>query len=224
VGYTGAVSLVSGTYLTERVDSLYLFNGVDVAGGPWRLAATVPFMRLEALPIEGLPEGTPPAAPASGFGDPLVRVDLFVVDEAGPALQVGVAGAVKLPIVDPSTGRGTGEADYGVGGSVFRIINRTSLMADLLFWKYGDPEGVDYVDTVSYSVGVGQIIGNGRWSTLVSVAGFSAGIEGAPPPLALNVALMTLVGRQQSLAVSASIGLTESSTDFSVGTSWRIGR
>jgi hypothetical protein len=83
---------------------------------------------------------------------------------------------------------------------------------------------VDYVDTVSYSVGVGQIIGNGRWSTLVSVAGFSAGIEGAPPPLALNVALMTLVGRQQSLAVSASIGLTESSTDFSVGTSWRIGR
>jgi hypothetical protein len=34
--------------------------------------------------------------------------------------------------------------------------------------------------------------------------------------------MVRLVGRRQSLSVSASVGLTDSATDFSVGTSWRI--
>ena len=226
VGYTGAISAVRGTYPTARVDSSYVFSGVDISGGPVRVAVTIPFMHLETTPSIVVPDGTSPAPATtnSGFGDPLARFDLLVVNKSERGLQLGVAAAVKMPLIDASTGRGTGEVDYGVGGSAFKIVSRTSLMADLLFWKYGDPEGIDFTDTWSYSVGVAQIIGNGRWSALVSLAGFSSGIDGASPPLALNVALMRLVGHQQSLAVSASIGLNDSSSDFSIGTSWRIGR
>ena len=48
----------------------------------------------------------------------------------------------ELPVVDADDGLGTGKADYGIGGSVFKAAGRTSVFADVLFWKYGAPEAV----------------------------------------------------------------------------------
>lgn len=84
------------------------------------------------------------------------------------------------------------------------------------------PRGVDFEDTLSYSVGVGRVLGASRWSAMVSLAGFSKGLEGAAAPVQLNAALLTLISRRQSIAVSAGIGLNDSSGGFSLGTSWRI--
>jgi hypothetical protein len=225
VGYTGSLYVVRGTYPAERVESVYFFNGVDVSGGPIRAAVTLPLLRVETTPAAEVP-GVTPAAPftSAGIGDPLVRVDVNLLNDRARGLQVALAGAVKVPVVGADTGRGTGEADYGIGGSAFATLDRTSVMADVLFWKYGDPEGIDFQDTLSYSVGVARAVGSGRYSALASIGGFSSGLGGATPPLALNVGILALVGRRQSLAVTASIGLNESSSDFSIGTSWRIAR
>jgi hypothetical protein len=224
VGYTGSLSFVGGTYPTASVDAAYIFNSVDVTGGPIRAAVTVPLMRVESTPTADLTGTAAPPSTTTGFGDPLVRVDFTVTEDRARGYQFTVAGAAKLPMVDAETGRGTGEADYAFGGSAFAAIGRTSLMADVLFWKYGDPEGVDFEDTLSYSLGVARTIGTGRWSLFSSIGGFSSGFAGSPPPLALNVGLLTLVGGHQSLAITASVGLNDSSGDFSIGTSWRIGR
>jgi len=226
VAYTGSMYASRGTYPTERVDSVYLFNTIDVAGGPVRLAVTVPWMRVEAASSGGAADSTELMLPttSTGIGDPLVRFDLRVVDDRARAFQVGVATALKLPVVDASSGRGTGEVDYAVGATAFKIVRRSSLMADILFWKYGDPAGLDFSDAWSYSIGAAQVLGNGRWSALASISGFSAGIGELAPPLALNVGVITLVGGRQSLAVTASIGLNDGSNDFSVGTSWRVSR
>lgn len=224
IGYTGAFVGARGAYPTERVASTYVFNSVDITGGPARVALTVPWMRVETtLPQDPLITPILPTT-STGMGDPIVRLDLQLIDNRPQALQVGVAAAVKLAVVDVSTGRGTGEADYAAGATAFKTIRRTSLMADVLYWKYGDPEGFDFADSWSYSVGASQVIGTGRWSAYASVSGFSSAIADMPAPMAINMGVLTLVGRRQSLAVTASLGLNQSSTDFSLGTSWRISR
>lgn len=225
IGYSVSVNGVRGTYPGTRLDSLYVFNGVDVVGGPVRLAVAVPWMRIKTTPSEPGGAVVPAlSSTTSGLGDPFVRFDVRVLDDRVRALQVGVAGSVKLPVVAASTGRGTGERDYAVGANVYKAMNRTSLMADVLFWKVGDPEGLDFSDTWSYSFAAAQLLGDGRWSAFASVAGLSAGSDGMPAPVALSFSVMRLLARGQSLAVTASFGLNDGSSDFSVGVNWRIVR
>jgi hypothetical protein len=226
IGYTASVNGVRGTYPGQRLDSVYVFNGVDIAGGPFNLAASIPWIRVKTTPSDLVDGVTVPAvaSTSAGFGDPLMRFDVRVLDDRSRALQVGVAASVKLPVVDASSGRGTGRADYAVGTNVFKAVDRTSVMADVLFWKYGDPEGLDFSNAWSYSVAAARIFGDGRWSAIASLAGFSAGIGGMPAPVALNVGVMTLVAGNQSLGVTTSFGLNDGSSDFSVGMTWRISR
>ncbi len=223
VGATVSIFAVRGTYATETTDGLYLFAGVDAAGGPVRLAVSFPLMRVESNPLAPLPDGTLLVPYSStGVGDPLLRGDLRIVNDTKRGLQVSVAGAAKFGLVEATSGRGTGEHDLGAGGSAFAFRGQTSLMADVMFWHYGDPDGVDYEDGLSYSVGAGRLIGTGRWSVLGSVAGFSTGIAGAPPPVSVGVSLLGAFVNGQSMAVSANFGLNESASDFAVGVSWRI--
>ena len=56
------------------------------------------------------------------------------------------------------------------------------------------------------------------------ILGFSQGIDGAAAPAQLNVALLRILGRHQSVAITGGVGLNGGSEDFSVGTSWRIAR
>ena len=229
IGYTGSVFVTRGTYAVDAdpETSVYLFNTVDVASGPFRAAVSVPWVRQRTTGLV-----TDPATGAvqeltqtvTGFADPLVRVDVRLLDDRARGWQAGVAGSVKLPVVDAATGRGSGEADYAGGGTVFKTFAGASVFGDVLFWKYGDPEGMDFEDMLSYSVGVGRVLGGGQWSTMISLSGFSRGLAGAAAPLQLNVAVLTLPGRFQSLAVTGGVGLNDTSGGLSIGTSWRIAR
>jgi len=222
IGYTGTVFVARSTYETERVGSAYFFNAVDVTGGRFRVSASIPLIRQEITPLDPLADPTVSAPwTNAGFGDPLIRVDVLVVDDWRHALQIGAVGSLKPALVDAADGLGTGVADYAAGVSAFKAVGGTVLLADAMFWKYGDPEGIDFENSLSYSFGVGRTLGTGRWSTIASFAGFSP-IGDAPPPLLLTIGVMRLVGRTQSLAINAGFGLTDSSTDFSIGTSWRI--
>ena len=226
VGYTASLYVARSTYTTDRVTSLYLFNSVDVSAGPVRASVSVPFVRQRiSFTDDGAAAGAdlPDGLTTTGFGDPLLRVDVRVRDDRRRSLQIAIAGSVKLPVVDAADGLGTGVADVAVGASLFKAAGAASLFADVLFWKYGDPEGYDLENTVSYSVGMGRVLGAGRWSALVSLADFSSGLDGGVPPVQLNVAVFALAGGRQSVAVTAGLGLTDSS-GFSIGTSWRIAR
>jgi hypothetical protein len=229
VGYTASFFVAHSGAPTVTYDSVYLFNSVDLTSGPLRFTLSVPWARQHLVseeavnPIDG---SVIPAADTvtTGFGDPLARVDVRLVDDWSRALQIAVVGSVKLPVVDPEGGLGTGETDLGFGVSAYKGAGRTSLLIDAVYWKYGDPEGVDFEDALSYSVGVARMVGTGKWSAMASLSGFTSAFEGLSAPVQLNVGLLSLVGRSQSLAISAGFGLTDSAGDFSIGTSWRISR
>ena len=112
-----------------------------------------------------------------------------------------------------------------VGGALATVLAQgRSAFADLVFWRYGDPTGMDYRNSLSYSAGVGRVIGGGRWSAMASLGGFSQGIAGGTGPVQLTLAMLALTGSRQSVAVTAGIGLNDASQGLSVGTSWRIAR
>lgn len=54
--------------------------------------------------------------------------------------------------------------------------------------------------------------------------GGTAAIGGLDPPVAVNVAVLSLVGRRQSVVLSATAGLTSGASDVAVGASWRVAR
>lgn len=224
VGFTASLTGVRGTYPLERVDGVYVFNGMDLSKGRVRASVTIPFVRLMSEPVSTLSGTTTLPAPSSstGFADPVIRVDVRMLEIRPRHGQFGLSVAAKPAMVDAPTGRGSGRSDYAIGGTAFSTARRTSLMADVLYWKYGDPPDLDVQNALSFSVGAAQVLGRGRWSALASISGFTAGADDMPAPLSLNVGMLTLVSGRQSLAVSASIGLTEGSSDFAIGTSWRV--
>ena len=218
VGYTVGLAGVRGTSPGERLDSAYVFHTVDATAGAIRASLTVPWVRVESTPDLGAP------ATLSGLGDPLLRADVRVAASAADGWQLNVAAAVKPPLVDADSGRGTGELDVGAGATAMKVIGRTSLLADLLYWKYGDPDGVAFADTLAYSVGVARRLGGGRWSMLSSLSGSTAPVGDLDPPLAITAAVLAMVGRRQSVVLSATAGLTNGASDLAVGASWRVTR
>lgn len=218
IGYTVGVAGVQGTYPGERLDSVYLFQTLDASRGPVRASLSVPWFRLTSTPDGGEP------VRQSGLGDPFLRADVRVARRRGGRLQVSLAGAVKPPLVDVDSGRGTGELDVAAGVNVLAAGREASLIADVLYWKYGDPDGVDFRDTVAYSVGAARSFGGGRWSALSTLSGGTARIGDLAPPLSVTLGVLSLVGRRQSVVVSASAGLTDGASDFAIGASWRVSR
>lgn len=224
IGYTGSIYVSRTTYPTTagRSTSISIFNSVDVTAGAVRASVSVPLVRETTTFTGETVDQSSGSATRTGFGDPLIRVDVRALDDRARALQVTIAGSVKPGLVDPDDGFGTGETDVAAGATVFKGMGRTSFFGDVLYWKYGDPEGIDFRDTISYGIGVARAFGGGRWSGMATVSGFQHGIEGAPPPLQLSLAVLALTGDRQSLAVTTGIGLTDGSEGFSIGTSWRI--
>lgn len=218
VGYTVGLAGVRGTYPGERLDSAYVFHTIDASAGAIRASLTVPWVRVASTPELGAP------ATLSGVGDPLLRADVRVAASAAGGWQLSLAAAVKPPIVNAETGRGTGELDVAGGATALKVMGRTSLLADLLYWKYGDPEGAAFPDTLVYSVGVARRLGGGRWSMLSSLSGSTAPVGDLDPPVAVTMAVLAMVGRRQSVVLSATAGLTNGASDLAVGASWRVAR
>ena len=136
IGYTASAVVARDTSETAKVASLYLFNGVDVSAGAIRVSASVPFIRQRTTFAAPLIDSTTSSASqrSVGFGDPLIRVDVRVLDDREHGLQVAVAGSVKQALV-AANGLGTGVADYATGASALKVIGRTVVLADAMFWK-----------------------------------------------------------------------------------------
>jgi len=218
-GYTAGVFAGRSHFVTDEISSLYFFNSIDVTHGPLQASISLPLV-LQRTTSPALSE----AETLSGFGDPLLRLDARILNHDAGRLQFRVAGAWKPSLVNSDSGLGTGETDVGVGGSVFSAIGRTTLFADAMYWKYGDPDGVDFENAVSWSVGAGRMLGAGRWSALMSLSGFSAGIGDESPPVQLGIAVLATTGTHHSAALSAGVNLAGNAGDLTIGVSWRIAR
>ena len=225
VGVGVAVSAARATDPGQRLTGVYVFTSVDAAAGPVRIWVSVPFATQRSTfdtfdPVTGAPVVEDDTA--RGVGDPLVRADVRVVDDASNGLQIAASASIKPALADADEGLGTGATDVAFGASVLKTVGRTSILADAQYWMYGDPDGLDLENTLSYSAGIARLLGSGRWSSMISVSGFSTGIDGGRGPVQLNLAALALAGRRQSVSVMVGVGLNSGADDLSFGVGWRV--
>jgi len=164
---------------------------------------------------------TAPGSYRVGLADPLLGAGLKLVRPRGAFLGLDLTASVKLPIRGIDSGVGTGELDVGIGLSTAVGRGRAMLFADAGWWSYGDPPGLELKDVVSWSVGVGGLLGS-RTSGLVSLSGSSGIMDAVDPPLDASALLSVDVGANINLNLSAGVGLSEASPDFTLGVGTRV--
>lgn len=246
--YTGSVGYSTGKYLfTERTSSLYLANGLMADTGRLNVFLNIPVV-LQTTPwlsysgIGYIPSGGDQnkmiqkavkrgkiAMPDTsgydqiGLGDPTVYAAFELWGERGLRPSFSISGDLKIPIAAADHGFGTGEWDYGFGGSLAKTVDMTMFMVDASYWIVGDMPDLELKDTFLYSISVGRLYRHGKVGVMASFSGSSKTIEDAAPPLQIGLGINHNIGFSQAITFSAMIGLTDTAPDFALSFGWKVG-
>lgn len=204
ISYTGAGGLPSGG--TQQGNVRRKGMGGQGPGGPIVLVDTTTYSEV-------------------GFGDPLAHLGVVLLHDQGARPGVRATVGIKVPLADVERGFGTGGWDVGGGVSISKALGRQFVFLDLAYWSLGDMEDLALRDPVSYSLAVGRFSRSRRVGVLASLSGYTEIIAGVDPPIQAGLGLSYFLDAEagHALSGSASLGLTESTTDFSVSFGWRVG-
>ncbi|NGP76254.1 transporter [Balneolaceae bacterium YR4-1] len=158
----------------------------------------------------------------SSFGDPNVYMNLKLYSSASEATSLQLNSGLKIPLADPTNGFGTGEWDYGLGLSLSQRLGNFFVLADFMKWWFGDLPDLELKDPLTYTVGVSKMLGTGKWMINTTYSGYTEIISGYEPPRTLNLGLGYFLSQRVSLNGTMGVGLSESSSDFSLGLGWMI--
>jgi hypothetical protein len=171
--------------------------------------------------MPGLSTVEVPGSAATGYttavGDPMAQLAWRALGGSSTALTV--SALAKVPVADTAT-FGTGEWDVGAGISASQRVGRAILVGmDVTYWRIGDMETLDFRDPVSGTASFAYL-GQNNWGGGLSVTASSPTLDGYDGPAWVSGFLQRSSGARWGL--SASVGLTETTSDFSLGLSWRI--
>jgi len=243
IHYSGSIQYAGGDYLfPDRSHAVFFYNGLGITVGRLGVSASLPlvYQRSPWIIYTDVTDtsggaGTPDAGAASellavdtisygevGLGDPMLRVDLRLLNGRGLLPALRVTFDVKAPVGDVERGFSSGEWDYAGGFSLAKSVGTTLLFADLAYWYVGDMPGVELGNSLAYGAGVGQSLGQGKLGLLASIYGNTPIQPGLAPPVQASLGLSYVLDLRRSLMVSASAGLTDSAPDISLAFGWLI--
>lgn len=241
VAYEGAISVATGSYFyTTRTTSWTIGSGIAYSAGRLVLRAGLPVYVQNNSLVRGAGGGMMPSGGLMGgsggsggggmmgggmgthfraaAGDPLVQVGWRAVNNARTTVTLG--GAAKIPATDTSD-YGTGKWDVGGSLSMSRQVGaRLSLGLDLSYWHLGDPPALDFRDPVLATLSASDVF-TSTWGGSVFATGGTAALRGYDGPLSLG-ATLTRLGKRSLWGLTAAVGLTQTTPDFTIGASWRI--
>lgn len=218
----------TGDYGQEtRTNSLLVPFTLRARNGPFRLSATLPYLRIRGSqrvvgggdegPIIDDPEPSLEPETRSGFGDVNVRARYRLAPRSWKGFEVDLLGRVKLPTGSERKRLSTGETDYAVGAEFSYTKGRIEPFAEIQYRINGDPPGRDYRNTFATSIGASTRIGR-RVSASMSYDYSGSRVRGRPGAHSLDGSLSTPLSRRLSLSGFGSVGLSERADDFSIGT------
>jgi hypothetical protein len=248
VSYIGSVQLAQGTYFFDQtLRGVSFMNGFSLNAGAFTLSASIPliyqsspyvsYSGIGVLPsggaesdlVKGRQGKEPVVLPEPveyrqyGVGDPLLYMGIRLWEEGKVVPSLQVVGQAKVPLATLESGFGTGEWDYGAGISLGKRLGGVFLFADLGYWVLGDLPDLELKNPWSYVVSMGLPLSGGKAALMLSYSGLTEIIAGVEPPSALGLGLSIRVGSRSSLLFNGSLGLSESSPDFSASFGWSIG-
>jgi hypothetical protein len=159
----------------------------------------------------------------SEIGDPFFSTALRVYEGDGILRSLQARVSTKAPLRDVDSGVGTGEWDFGAGGTAFAALGGTFVFADVAYWWYGDMPELELADGLTYGIGVSRAFHEGRASVMASFLGASATIETMESPASLGLGIGYVPRPGRSFSAGVALGLSESSPDLSVYAGWSLG-
>ena len=157
----------------------------------------------------------------SNLADPNLYAYLKLFTSESGASSIQLNTNIKFPFTDPNNGFGTGEWDYGLGLSASQRLGTFFIIADIMKWWFGDLPDLELQDPLSYGLAIGKSLGP-DWMINSSFNGYTEIIDGYDPPMSLGIGIGYFASATVSLNSTFAFGLTESSSDFSVGLGWNV--
>lgn len=163
----------------------------------------------------------------ASFSDPSVSLSANLLNRYSSRTSVYLNAQLKMPLSDPASGYGTGAWDGGAGLSMSQGFGASFMIfTDLMYWWMGDMEELPLNNGLSYGIGIGKLFTAAGWTASLALNGFTEIIDGVDPPLTLSAGAGVRLSEKASLNFNAGTGLSESSSDITVGFGWfvRLGR
>ena len=155
-------------------------------------------------------------------GDPYVNAAATLYEGDGLLRSFQAHGSTKAPLRDLSSGVGTGEWDFGAGGSAVASVGDTYAFVDLSYWWYGDLPELELRDGLAYGVGLSRSVLDAKGSVMVSFYGSAAPIASMERPASVGLGLGYTPRLGRSLSGGVVVGLSESSPDLAVYAGWSL--
>jgi hypothetical protein len=152
-------------------------------------------------------------------GDPTVSLGLALLGRGG--ISLNLSAGLKIPVTDTS-GYGSGQWDVGGSLSLSQILGHSTLIGfDVAYWHLGDLPELDLRDALMGSASI-AFLGRSGWGGSALVSAARSVVQGFADAYTVGIAV-SRVGPRATMSVNLSRGFTETTPDFSVGLSWRIG-
>ncbi len=187
-----------------------------------RVRVSLPYLRFSGPDRgENTAFGVPAAAGVdSGLGDLNLRVGYLFTPPWDPWSGVEVLGRVKFPLAKRSSGLGTGEFDYLIGGRVHRTFRPLSWLrvtpSGSFGYKWvGDPPGAPRIDTWRAGGGVSFRIDR-RYTLGVRYRWRESSVPNRGDRQELLVSTTLRLGRYR-ISPYALAGLSTRAADYGVG-------
>lgn len=156
-------------------------------------------------------------------GDPVLWTSVEMHRGDGRLRSATVRASAKAPLRTLESGVGTGEWDFGAGGSLVMGLGRTLVLLDGGYWWFGDLPDLQLKGSILYSVGVSRSVLAGRGSVLLSLNGATSVMATVDPPLSTGATFLYSLQEGRTVTLGASVGLSEASPDVSVYLGWGLG-
>ena len=227
------VEYSSGKYGgTEATDILFVPFVAKFESGPTILKLTVPYVEINGpgnvlianagpVPIgtitTPLMTASTQRSRASGLGDIMASVSYNAFYDAPSGLLVDIGSKIKFATASKAQGLGTGKNDFGLQADVYQSLGRaTTLMATLGYTWMGKPEGSNFRNIVSTSVGLAY-----KLDTDTTLSAFldvrQSVVSTHPTPRELTLYVSRSLGKHWKIQTYALTGMSEASPRKGIG-------
>lgn len=216
----------------QRIETIAVPASLRVTRGNVQLAATLPYLRIDAPGnvvgggggLLGLPIIVDPTQPATrehraGIGDLRLGATYTV-----PSASVGLAftGQIKAPTASESKGLGSGAFDYSLGAELSKSFGRVTPFVGVGYTMPGDPDGYDLRDGLSARAGAAvrmteRVRGHFAYGYARSLSLL------VPDEQQLSTGINAALGERLSLGLYGSAGLSDGSPDIGAGLRLGVG-
>ncbi len=158
-----------------------------------------------------------------GIADMYLYGSYYILKETNSFPGFSADGFVKFPTASPSLSIGTGKFDFSLAVSARKFIGTFSLYLQTGYLFLGNVTDPNIENPITFSAGIGKSFGNGKHLFLLEYDSYSTIVNGYAAPKQLSLGYICSISPSLSYLMIGSVGLNNSTSDYSVSAGCNFG-